>query len=463
MNENLKKKVKNLLPLIIFLVLVILIIITTLIFTLGRKNDKKIMKLTFDQNKPIPVKQNDLYGYISASNGKEIIPAKYTEANPFYGNYAIVELKEDGLTKYCVIDKNGKIKLSSLTTINYISEYGLYIADQSLYNENFRVLTDNNLKVFYKGFGYSSYIKYDKNNKAIEGGILNNTGKKIYSYKFKDSEEFFSCTISETNEKLKETYAKVNIDNKKYAIISLKNGKVVYDYTDKSIFVDNDNIFTISSKDNKNSIICLSNNKIVYETSDDVEISYYDIDNKILQIYNSNKDYSNRYSYYDLKAKNIMSENPSTEKYNSIDSLTGYKSFSLDNKHGVMKKDKTILPCEYDDIEFLAPTTFEFIKSKTGKELVLAKKDDNYELINLKNKKSVFNFKTSSVDSYSQSSFVKAKLADSKETCVYNLLTGKSMNFDSDSQVLIYSNYIIVINNNTKTYYNTKLNEIYKQ
>lgn len=463
MDENLKQKVKKLLPIIIAAIVILVLIITTLIFTLGRKNDDKVIGLTFDPDKPIPVKQNDLYGYISASNGKEIISAQYTQANSFYGDYAIVELKEDSSTKNCVIDKKGKIKLSSSSTIKYISEYGLYIADETLYNENFKALTDTNEKVSYKGLGYSSYIKYDENNKAMQGGILNNTGKKIYSYKFKDSEEFFSCTISEADERLEEEYAKVNVDNKKYAIINLRNGKMVYDYTDKSILVDDDNIFTISSDDNQKSVICLSKNKIVYETSDDVEISYYDIDNRILQIYDSNKDYSNRYSYYDLKNKNMLSEKPSKETDNAIESLTGYKSFTSNNKHGVMKGDKTILSCEYDDIEFLSPTTFKFIKSKTRKELVLAKKDGNYELINLKNKKSAFSFKASSVDSYSQSTFIKAKLSDSKETCVYNLLTGKSMNFDNDSQVSVYFNYIIVTKNNTKTYYNTKLNEIYKQ
>lgn len=462
MDENLKQKVKKLLPIIIASIVILIIIITTLFFTLGRKNDDKIIGLTFDSNKPIPVKQNELYGYISASNGKEIIPAKYTLANPFYGDYAIVELKEDSNTKYCIIDKKGNIKLSSLSSIKYITEYGLYIVDNTLYNENFKSLTDDNVKVSYKGLGYSSYIKYDKDNKAIEGGVLNNSGKKVYSYKFKDSEEFFSCTISETDERLEEEYAKVNVDNKKYAIINLKNGKVVYDYTEKTILVDDDNIFTILSDDNQKSTICVSKNKIAYETSDNVEISYYDIENKVLQIYDSTKDYSNRYSYYDLKNKNMLSEKPVKETTNAIESLTGYKSFSSNSKHGVMKGDKTILSCEYDDIEFLSPTTFNFIKSKTRKELVLAKKDGTYELINLRNKKSIFSFKASSVDSSSQSTFIKARLSDSNETCVYNLLTGKSMNFDSDSQVSVYSNYIIVTKNNTKTYYNTKSKEIYK-
>jgi|GEM_PF-4164283 len=85
------------------------------------------------------------------------------------------------------------------------------------------------------------------------------------------------------------------------------------------------------------------------------------------------------------------------------------------------------------------------------------------KVFNLKNKKTIFSFKSSNVDSYSYSTFVKATLSDSEETSVYNLLTGKSMNFDSDSQVSIYSNYIIVTKNNTKTYYNTKFAEIYKE
>lgn len=461
MDENLK--IKKMLPVISTIIAILIIIITILFYTLIHKNDDYFIGLTIDPNKPIPVKQNNLYGYISASNGKSIISAQYNLANPFYDDYAIVELQENNNNKYCVIDQKGNVQLSSQSNIKYISEYGLYIADNKLYNENLKSLTDDNIKVSYKGQGYSSYIKYDKNNKPIEGGILNKRGKRLYSYKFKDSEEFFSCTISEVDESLKEQYAKINIDNKKYAIINLKNGKMVYDYTDKSILVDDNNIFTISLNDKEKSIICLSKNKIAYETSDNVEISYYDIKNKILQIYDNTKDYSNRYSYYDVKNKKMLSEKPSNETNNAIESLTGYTSFSSNNKHGVMKENNTILPCEYDDIEFLSPTTFNFIKSKTRKDLVFAKKDDIYELIDLKNKKSIFSFKTSKIDTYTQSTFVKAKIIDSKQICVYNLLTGKYMNFDSDSHVSIYSNYIIVTKNNTQTYYNTKLNEIYKQ
>ncbi len=54
-------------------------------------------------------KQNNLYGYISYSNGKELISAKYISAEPFYGDYAIVELKEDNSYKYCIIDKKRNI------------------------------------------------------------------------------------------------------------------------------------------------------------------------------------------------------------------------------------------------------------------------------------------------------------------------------------------------------------------
>lgn len=42
MDENLKQKVKKLLPVIIASVLILVLVITTLIFTLGRGNDDKL-------------------------------------------------------------------------------------------------------------------------------------------------------------------------------------------------------------------------------------------------------------------------------------------------------------------------------------------------------------------------------------------------------------------------------------
>lgn len=466
-NQNKNKKVKKLIPIILVIALVIILLLSGLFFIIGRGNSEtENLNLIFDPDKPIPVKIDDLYGYISAKNGKVLIDAKFKTASSFYGDYASVSYSESGSTKYGIIDKKGNIKLSttSSTGIRILSEYGLFIVDNVLYNKKLKALTDDTIQINYQDLGYSSYIKSDKNGNRIEGGVINSNGKKVYSYKFKNSESYFSCSIGDVNEVLGEFYGVANVNNEKYAIINLKNGKVVYDYTDKFISADDDNIFKIYSKDDKSleSTVCISNNKIIYETSDNIDISYYDIDNKILQLYNSSASYSNRYSYYDLKNKSALSEKPEKLSDDTLASLTGYTSYTSNSKHGVMKGEKVILSCEYDDIEFLSPTTFNYLKNKIHKELVLAEKDDVLYLINLKNKKTITSFNTSSVTTYSTSTFIKGKLKDSNEYFVYNLLTGKTMTFDSNCTVSVYSNYITVSKDGTIAYYNTNLKEIYK-
>lgn len=459
MQENLKKKTKKSLPMPIIIAVICLLVVGLLFLIFGNK-DNKYINYIFDANMPIPIEKNGLYGYISATDGKELIPAKYTNAKQFYGNYAVTELVEKGSTKYYVIDKKGREKISSDSRINYIAEYGLYIIDNKLYSNNLKRLTDDSMEVSYRDFGFCSYTKYNKDKTAIEGGILNSSGKKVFTYKFKDSENFFTCTISEADERLGENYAKVNVDNQKYAIVNLKNGKKICDFTENSIIVEENNIFKILSNTEKK-IICVVKDKIVYETTDSVDISYYDIDKKIIQIYDSNKDYSNKYSYYDISKKSFLQSKPERENYESLSSLTGYTSFTVNDKHGVMKGEKIILPCEYDDIEFLSPTVFKFIKSTNNQELVFAKSNGTYSVINLKNKKSVFDFKAPLIDTYSTSTFVKAKLSDSNETVVYNMNSKKSMTFDSESSIDVYANYIIVTKGQTKTYYNTKFKKIY--
>ena len=51
-----------------------------------------------------------------------------------------------------------------------------------------------------------------------------------------------------------------------------------------------------------------------------------------------------------------------------------------------MSGDKVIVPCEYDDIEYLDINLFNYMKSK-GKELVLLEKDRKLVLYNIKNSK----------------------------------------------------------------------------
>ena len=462
MNENLKQNIRKFMPAIIAIIIILIfIIIATLFSNSGRSNFNKYIALTLEKNAPIPIEKGKLYGYISANDGKELIPAKYTNAKPFYGNYAIVENLENKVTSYIIIDKNGKEKISSTKPITYVIDYGLYIIDNCLYNENLKKLSDKDMIVTYKDYGFSSYTKNNENGKPIESGILNSSGKTIYSYKFNDEDSKFSFTISNCDKSINEQYAKITINNNKFAIINLNNGKIVYDFTENSIIVDDNNVFKILSNQT-NTSICILKNKIAYSTNDDVNISYYDLSKKIIQIYNKNSDYTNRYSYYDLNKNKLLDKKPEKSSSNStLSSLTGYNSITSNNKHGIAKNEKTILTCEYDDIQFLPFNIFNYIKTEKNQELAITKLNNIYSIINLKNKKNIISFNSFGIDTYSSSTFIKAPIIDTKEICVYNLLTGKQLNFDANSQIIVHPNYIIVINENNKTYYNCNLKAIY--
>ena len=461
-----KKSSKLKFPIILITICIIIaVLVTSLFFIIGNgNNNSKNLSLIFDKNKLIPVKENDLYGYISPQNGKMVINPQFKIANSFYGNFASVSYLENDSIRYGIIDKTGKIKLSTDSSykIKNLSLYGLLIVDDVLYNKNFKALTDNFTKVKYENYGYLSYIKHDKDEKNIECGILNSKGKKTFSYKFKDSESSFSCSMGDNSEALNENYAVININNEKYAIINLENGKMIYDFTDKYISAFDDNIFKIYNKNsNLESVICIYKGKIAYETNSDVDISYYDYDKEILQIEDLSSD-SNIYSYFDLSKKSNLNEKPEKSIQDTLKSLTGYSVFSENNKLGIMKNDNVILPCEYDDIDFLPLTTFNYLKNTKKAEYVIVKKGNNYLLINLKNSKVVENFNAFSISSYQTSTFIKGKLRDSNEYIVYNLLTGKYTRFDSSSTISVYSNYITVFKDGDLTYYNIDLNEIYK-
>ena len=98
-------------------------------------------------------------------------------------------------------------------------------------------------------------------------------------------------------------------------------------------------------------------------------------------------------------------------------------------------------------------------------DLVLLEKDDVTTLFNLKNKKELVSFDSTSVYDYSTSTFIKATIYGDgytkKNIIIYNILSGKSMTFEADKDVSIYSNYIVVEEDDSDIYYNTNLEQIY--
>lgn len=457
-NSNLKK--------IIAIVLILLIVIGGVFFLFKKLGHHSSIKI-FDPNQPIIIKKDNKYGYIN-TKGKVIIEPTYEYATSFIGDYAVVKanVKQDGKEEslYQVIDKKGAVKAIASSyegSIQYVPEYDIWIIKQQLYDGSLKKITDDNTLVTYKSGGYLSWINAEKKT----GGIMKPSGKVTYSYKLHDEETVISIIPSETDASLKKTYCQVAVDSKKYAIVNCDTGKMIYNFTDKYISVEDDNIFSIQTNMfyGRISTMYIQNDKVAYQaSSEDVDLSYNSAG--YIEIRDDSKDYDNWYSYYDIKKKQVVNTRPSSSSNNlsEFEKLTGLKEFSCNTGTGLLKGNKVVLPGEWDDIDFFGDLLYQYLKSK-GKNYILTEKDSKTYIVNLKNKKTVTEFNSSYIYDNDSSTFIYYTDSETSETVIYNLLTGKRYSTSSNNSLKVYSNYITITENNKTNYYNVDLKLIYTE
>ena len=480
-NEHVNTKKDNKKVIIIIAAIVLAVVIGLILFFAlkgGKKSGEYAsLNYVFDPNKPIVVEENNLYGYITSS-GKTMIEPKYKKAGSFYGDYAVVYATNDSETSsssyvYQIIDRKGNVivRSESYTAPKYYTDYEVWVIDGVLYDSKLNKIVDEAVTVDYISNGFFSFVDY-----AHEAsGIINSKGKVIFKWEGTSA----SIDISDTDNYEDDLYATVTVYKEKQVIISLKSGKVLYTVDDAEkeyIYVSDDNIFSLRNRDDYTILnyMYFKDGKLVYENSDLYDLDLEDYNKGILKLnYGSSyKDLgkTSRYAYYDINSKKESENKPtssvSTSTNIDINELTyGYKQFSCSSKDGLMSGENIVLPCEYDDIDFINSSLYKYIQMSKKQDLVLIEKDDVTTLFNLKNKKELVSFDSTSVYDYSTSTFIKATIyGDSytkKNIVVYNVLSGKSMTFDADKDVSIYSNYIVVEEDDADVYFNTNLEQIY--
>lgn len=442
-------------------------------FFSGTKIDKSIAT-KFDEEGLILVEKDSKYGYID-TNGKFVIEPIYEYASSFYGNYAVVkaEIEKDSLkeTVYQLIDKKGNVKYTSeYSDFEYIESKDIWIIEDKLFSGDLKQLTPDTVSIDYNEYyGYddgddSIYFEYE-DSKDNTAGIMDVNGKKIYTYKYKSGESYFTFDIDKG--KNDEFYCLVNIENEKYGIVNCKTGKVIYDLTTNYISNDKTSMYEIKNKETYDLVeyIVLNGDKIVYRTQKDESIYHQ---GKYLEIYDRDT-YDDK--YIDIKTGKELSEEPEYEDEEEVEEIdeweeyTKLTKFSCDKGYGIMNSDKVVLPCEYDSISYLDIDLYKYIKSK-GKNYILVSKKDKYNLYDLDSKKVITNFNSDDVKLSSKSTFITfVNYNDSKTSyIIYNLVTGKSLKL-THSDYSIHSNYITVDDEDSgKTkYYNTKLELIYTE
>lgn len=456
------------------------------IFGQGKSEVSADISSVFDPNKPIIVKNNGKYGYIT-SDGKMMIEPQYKSATDFYGDYAVVSVDNPDTDAYTyndilyqIIDKNGNVKLTSDSYLEpeYYIDYDIWLVDDVLYDSNLNRMFSEELTFEYIDYEYFKYTD-DEND---ECGIMTYKGKKIFT----TSGWYIAAYISKNEYNEDDLYATVKSygDSEKEVIISLQTGDILFTSDDPEnyyIVEEENGLFyyynhTLEDGYKNRKYLFFINNNLEYQITEYVyDIDVYDYQNQVLRIdYGYNYEElgkSQRMYYYDVKNKKMLDEKPvkSTET-NDLDAdlierTYGFKESSCSGKYGIMSDDKLIVPCEYDYVKYLDINLFNYMKSN-GKELILLEKDENLLLYDLKSSETITSFNSTYISDYGDSTFIKIKLYDEdsyaiKGYTVYNLLSGKSMDFNATDNLSIGSNFITITQEGKKIYYNTNFKQVY--
>lgn len=463
-------------------VLVLIIIVIIIIVFGGSKKSTDIVSL-LDLESPIPVSKDDGYVYIN-TKGKITKNVNYLKATEFVGDYAYVEL-QDGTSALIDKSQNVKVTANGFSAMEYISQTNSWLIDGVLYNSKLKPITDEKIEVQNADDSYFTYNKKDFSEYGImdiNGKIIYKNKSLIYGFEVDDyvTEEDYAVILVQEGSKYKEY------------LISLEDGTVVYESKYKS----DTRIYSNSIREE------YSGNGIFYIEDDNYDRveTFYVKDNKILyslkgdiydvELYGTNYieldygyDYEElgkeqRYYYYDLKNKKLLTVEPELEEpeIEEVDfDITQRQIVSCSNGKGLIDDKKVIIPCMYDDIDYLPVLIHDYMEQKKSKDLLYVEKDDKTFIYDGKSKKEYLKFQD--VDNYTisdseDSIFVIQKMyiddPDSysdklNKQVVYNIITKKSIEFDSKSDITLKTHYFKETKDGKTMYYNSSLEKIYTE
>lgn len=452
-------------------IIAIAIIVVCVVLIIGmisseKREEKAKINAIFNPNQLIKVKKDDKYGYINTDGEFKIQPI-YEYATEFVEKYAVVraEVKDEDLTKtvYQIIDEKGKVKKQADKSIEYIEEASSWVIDDELYNNKMKKISPENVKVKHEEDKYFIWV----NSKENTGGIMNEKGKQVFTYKFQSGENSIYLDVPSIDKTQTERYCIVNVQNK-YGIVNCDTGTEIRPLA-ADVISGGENIFKIrDSKYKLKELLYVQNDKIMYKTeSEDIDLYYYP---GYVAIRDGSKPYDERYKYLHTETGKIEDEQPKAKDNNIEESTepwekeTKNKKFSCSAGYGLMNNDQITLPCEWERLEYLDVNLYKYLK-ENKKNYIYGEKDDKSYLIDLNTKKATVEFNTSYITTKENTTFIYYTDNVTETKKVYNLLTGKSLSIDGNKSLSIYSNYITVNDRSAGElkYYNTDLIMIYKE
>lgn len=315
-------------------------------------------------NEPIKIEQNAKYGYIDYT-GDKIVNPKYLYGEDFIKGYAIVK---NGSDLPLIINKGGKEVIKAGEYFSLYRANSDIIASKVTKDGLKYGILDSNLKektpfkydvISYKNGVYSYVLENDV-------GLINEDGKKIYTYKLTDRDDKgIDVTPSNVTSDNYQRYGVVKV-NKTSLIVNLKDGKVVSSPTLNEIVPEENNTFYEVIASGSKRYMYVEDNKIILESETYNSLSIPSIKTGILKAINN----SFKYEYISTKTQNQIKKDLSDSNSfygDNIFMYTDYDAKKRVNTINLVKEGvvfKTISP----DFEVYKPykNGFAIIKYKDG-------------------------------------------------------------------------------------------------
>ncbi len=359
----------------------------------------------FDKNAPIPFRSTTVaqYGYISPSSFEWVTPREYSEANPFYGDYARV--RSGG--KDLIINRKGEIVVDTAgkTTIKYDVNDNVWTVGSDVYNGEMEKANPDNSKAEYIGHGYAFVTPNDTGDRVSTGSP--------YLVKVENGEKAYQC--EQTVCSIATSYGKSG-DGLYFIVQESGRGAKIIDAFDGT------ELFTSTSG---------------YELAKIDDGLFVELEKKTNQ--------TNLYVRVDhggvFTSRSLPADNPK----NSISRSGKYYKKSCGANKGLTIIDASeneVVPCGIEKLWGLSENTYKML-GIDNKEAVLILRGDGIHLFDMKSNKDIKVYKDAiNVKIYDNSAFIRITLkTGQKQVC--NVLEPSINCVDIATDITPYPTYFI--------------------
>lgn len=377
--------------------------------------------LIFDTTAPIPVETDGSYGYINPEDGSQVIAPHFSEADRFYGDYAIAYTgTDDSSSRTYIIDRTGETVFSFDTSTSaatfYDVENNIWLINGDAYDTNMHKLSPEGTIGTYIGNGYL-LVMSDTEEETTASYIATVDGKKSY-----DCNSYCSAF---TLKRADTVYAIVNFPENDAQIINLFDGKSIYSASGSLSLQDGG---LVERSGNSEKYLSIESGRVI-----------------------------------DLAQLEAVAS----------DTVSGSQEYVVDPCDNSLYSIRTIsgdslIGCEIEEYQEFSPALYEaYQRNFSQSPILIMRAGGNVELFNLAKVQTIAIFEAQTANVYPNSPFIYVQNWDSGESFVCNVLDKDLKNLDSclgignqNYNVDGHGNYFVVDDGSALRYYNSRLKEI---